>query len=143
VKIWRVKSATEVFPLVPVTATAHSGCRPANFAAIFAKAARGLSTSISATPWGTRTPLFLPTMTATAPRSIASGTKLAPSTFVPGRPAKIAPGPTAALAAVMPETVIASAPGGGAISAGSTSLSRIIPRLVVPQLHRANARPET
>jgi hypothetical protein len=29
-KIFRVKSATDVFPLVPVTATAQRGCAPAN-----------------------------------------------------------------------------------------------------------------
>ncbi len=43
-QIWRVKAATEVLPLVPVTATMVSGWRGKIFAASFASARRGSST---------------------------------------------------------------------------------------------------
>jgi hypothetical protein len=45
-QIWRTKAATEVFPLVPVTATVRSGCLPKNRAAMRAKSWRGFVVSI-------------------------------------------------------------------------------------------------
>ena len=47
-QIWRVKLATEVLPLVPVTATTVSGCAPNHSAQAWAKAALGSSTTTSA-----------------------------------------------------------------------------------------------
>ena len=43
VQIWRVKAATDVLPLVPVTAAMVCGWRAKNFAAISASARRALS----------------------------------------------------------------------------------------------------
>jgi len=43
-QIWRVKAATEVFPLVPVTAAITAGWRGENFAAASASARRALGT---------------------------------------------------------------------------------------------------
>ena len=41
-QIWRVKAATEVLPLVPVTAAIVAGCCGKNLAAASASARRGL-----------------------------------------------------------------------------------------------------
>ncbi len=46
---WRVKAATEVLPLVPVTAAMVAGWRGKNFAAASASARRTLATSTKAT----------------------------------------------------------------------------------------------
>jgi hypothetical protein len=46
-QICRTNAATEVFPLVPVTATVRSGCLPKNRAAIRAKSWRGFDVSIT------------------------------------------------------------------------------------------------
>ena len=51
-KIWRVKSATEVLPLVPVTATIVSGCAAKKRAAIRASARRGSADARTGTPLG-------------------------------------------------------------------------------------------
>ncbi len=51
-QIWRVKAATDVLPLVPVTAAIISGWRGKNFAAASASARRALPTLMKATPSG-------------------------------------------------------------------------------------------
>src|SRR4030088_3365714 len=51
-QIWRVKSATDVLPLVPVMATITFGWRGKNFAAASASARRASATLMKATPSG-------------------------------------------------------------------------------------------
>src|SRR5262249_5041857 len=52
VQIWRVNAATDVLPLVPVTAAIICGWREKNFAAVSAKARRASATLMNATPSG-------------------------------------------------------------------------------------------
>ena len=52
-QIWRVNAATEVLPLVPVTAAITAGCRGNIRAAANASARRALTTRTTATPAGT------------------------------------------------------------------------------------------
>src|SRR3569623_3762343 len=80
--IWRVKAATEVFPLVPVTAAVVAGWRGKNAAAASASARRTCGTTIIATPGGTSAARSA--MTAAAPFASACGTKASPSALVPG-----------------------------------------------------------
>ena len=72
-QIWRVKAATEVLPLVPVTATIVSGCSGKKRAAASANASRGSST----TRTGTGDPerfAFRPATTATAEATLSAST---------------------------------------------------------------------
>ena len=108
-QICRVKVATEVFPLVPVTATITSGCAPNHKAAAQARAARESSTTTSATSVSARasTASFAPAVsvsTAAAPCSSAAPMKVAPCTDVPGKAANSMPARTARLSAVSPDS---------------------------------------
>jgi hypothetical protein len=70
-QICRVKEATEVLPLVPVTATIVRGCTPKKRAAESASASLGSSTAMTGTGrFPTRA--SRPATTATAPRRTAS-----------------------------------------------------------------------
>ena len=66
-QIWRVKAATEVLPLVPVTAAIVAGWRGKNRAAASASARRALPTWTKATPSGSGVGGARSAMTATAP----------------------------------------------------------------------------
>ena len=118
-KIWRVNSATDVLPAVPVTATMVSGCRPASAAAISARRRRG---SASCTTTGASMATPVSHRIAAAPFASASGTKAAPSKLVPLSAANIMPGRTARLSAVMP-VISTSAPCAGS---ATSSPSRTI-----------------
>jgi hypothetical protein len=86
VQIWRTKEATDVLPLVPVTATAVLGWRPKKRAATKARSRRGsLFSMIGAEAVG-RPPLSGARI-ATAPRCKASEMKRVPSVFTPGNAA--------------------------------------------------------
>src|SRR3954449_6820209 len=81
-QIWRVKAATDVLPLVPVTAAMVLGWRGKKAAAASASARRAVATSTAATLAGTSA---LPSaMTAAAPAASACGTNDKPSLLVPG-----------------------------------------------------------
>ena len=67
-QIWRVKAATDVLPLVPVTAAITSGWRGKNFAAASASARRASPTLTKATPSGSGSGGTRSAMTAAAPR---------------------------------------------------------------------------
>ena len=70
---WRVKAATEVLPLVPVTAAMVAGWRGKNFAAASASARRTLGTSTKATPSGSGPGGARSAITAAAPAASAWG----------------------------------------------------------------------
>ena len=71
-QIWRVNAATEVLPLVPVTAAMVSGWCLKKRAAASASARRALPTRTKATPSGSGTGGTFSAMIATAPASIAA-----------------------------------------------------------------------
>ena len=81
-QIWRVKAATEVLPLVPVTAAMVPGWRGKNFAAASASARRAFVTGTKATlagkPCG-----GCSAATAAAPAAAAARAKCAPSALAP------------------------------------------------------------
>src|SRR4029077_14206258 len=89
-QIWRVNSAVEVLPLVPVTAATMRGWRAKKRAALKAKRRRGVSSATSAMPGGSWVPAGA--STATAPLAAASAMKPRPSALLPGRAAKRKPG---------------------------------------------------
>ena len=109
VQISRTKLATDVLPLVPVTATIRSGWRPKKRAAALAKARRGLAAAMRTAP-STATPSL--TSIALAPAAIACGMNFAPSTDEPGNAANRKPGFTARLSDVRPAMRISPAPSG-------------------------------
>jgi hypothetical protein len=113
-QICRVKLATLVLPLVPVTATTVSGPGPNQSAAAWASVARASSATMRATfePDSASAAISAPSRSvriATAPSSIAPATKRAPWTCVPGSAAKSVPGRTLRLSMARPVTE-ASAP---------------------------------
>jgi hypothetical protein len=85
-QICLTKDATEVLPLVPVTATTISGWAPAKRAAISAKSLRGLTVRMKAVLPGSRA--CSPAMIATAPAATAWGMNRVPSALIPGSAAK-------------------------------------------------------
>ena len=129
VQIWRVNEATEVFPLVPVTATTVAGCRTNNFAAPRASMARASATRTKGMLAGRslgRSPS--PTI-ATAPRFAASAAKRDPSARLPATATKRSPALTSRLSAVRPETAIPA----GAWASGPRRLRSSI---LVPGIRR-------
>ncbi len=103
-QIWRVKAATEVLPLVPVTATICSGWRGKNLAAASASARRASPTLTKATLVGSGVAGTRSAMTATAPPAIAGATKCIPSSLLPAMATNRSPGLTVRLSAVIPST---------------------------------------
>ena len=104
-QIWRVKAATEVLPLVPVTAAIVSGWRGKNFAAASASARRASATFTKATPAGNGVGGTRSAMTAAAPRrDRRRPTKRSPSSLLPAIATNTSPGLTVRLSAVMPVT---------------------------------------
>ena len=103
-QIWRVKAATEVLPLVPVTAAIVSGWRGKNLAAACANARRASPTLTKATPAGSGVAGTRSAMMATAPPATASATKRSPSSFAPATATNRSPGLTVRLSAVIPPT---------------------------------------
>src|SRR5262249_10322050 len=82
-QISRVNAATDVLPLVPVTAAITCGWREKNFAAVSAKARRASSTLMNATPSGSGVAGGRSAITAAAPDATACETKLSPSSCAP------------------------------------------------------------
>src|SRR5215831_12127978 len=78
-QIWRVNAATDVLPLVPVTAAITCGWREKNFAAVSAKARRASSTLMKATPAGSGVAGGRSAMMAAAPDASACETRLSPA----------------------------------------------------------------
>src|SRR6266446_781640 len=119
-QIWRVKAATEVLPLVPVTAAIVAGCRGKNRAAASANARRGFGVTTKGTrasPCGAWSPAI-----ATAPAAIAASIKREPSVLLPASAKNRSPGLTARLSTARPFTSTASAC--GPIAASSLKRSR-------------------
>src|SRR5215472_14443951 len=83
VQIWRVNAATDVLPLVPVTAAITSGWREKNFAAVSASARRASATLMKATASGSGVAGGRSAMTAAAPDASACETNLSPSSLLP------------------------------------------------------------
>ena len=87
-----VKPATEVLPLVPVTAAMQRGCAPKKRAAISARRRRGSGSRTSGTRQRRRGAAPGRPSTAAAPRAIASAMKRRPSARLPGSAANSQPG---------------------------------------------------
>src|SRR5262245_27608187 len=102
VQIWRVNAATDVLPLVPVTAAITRGWREKNFAAVSAKARRASSTLMKATPSGRGVTGGRSAMIAAAPDATACETKLSPSSLLPATATNRSPGLMARLSALTP-----------------------------------------
>ena len=101
-QIWRVNAATDVLPLVPVTAAITCGWREKNFAAVSAKARRASSTLMNATPSGSGVAGGRSAITAAAPDATACETKLSPSSFAPATATNRSPRLMARLSALTP-----------------------------------------
>src|SRR5262249_26492198 len=101
-QIWPVNAATDVLPLVPVTAAITCGWREKNFAAVSAKARRASSTLMNATPSGSGVAGGRSAMMAAAPDASACETKLSPSSFAPATATNRSPGLMARLSALTP-----------------------------------------
>ena len=80
-QIWRVKAATEVFPLVPVTAAMIWGWSEKNLAAASASERRASWTFTKATPVGSGVCGTRSAMMAAAPAASASATNRRPSSL--------------------------------------------------------------
>src|SRR5262249_26155903 len=102
-QISRVNAATDVLPLVPVTAAITCGWREKNFAAVRAKARRASSTLMNATPSGSGVAGGRSAITAAAPDATACETKLSPSSFAPATATNRSPRLMARLPALTPE----------------------------------------
>ena len=82
-QICRVKAATEVLPLVPVTAAMVAGWRGKNFAAASASARRALLTAHEGDCRRQIVDAGARATTATAPAATACAAKCAPSALAP------------------------------------------------------------
>src|ERR1700746_1137486 len=102
VQIWRVNAATDVLPLVPVTAAITSGWREKNFAAVSASARRASATLTNATASGSGVAGGRSAMMAAAPDASACETKLSPSSLLPATATNRSPGFTVRLSALTP-----------------------------------------
>ncbi len=102
VQIWRVNAATDVLPLVPVTAAITSGWREKNFAAASASARRASATLTKATASGSGVAGGRSAMMAAAPDASACETKLSPSSLLPATATNRSPGFTVRLSALTP-----------------------------------------
>ena len=100
-QIWRVKAATDVLPLVPVTAAMVPGWRGKNAAAASASARRAFFTVTKATVSG-RPSRRCSAATATAPAATACLAKWAPSALAPAMATNRSPGLTLRLSEAMP-----------------------------------------
>ena len=133
-QIWRVKTVTEVLPLVPVTATmrlrlrrveARRHAREAAARVGVGDDARRAASARQARPGSS-------VSTATAPRATASSMKPRPSTRLPGSAANRKPGLTSRESAVRPRmSRIAAAESGvrGPCAPSMSSVSRNFPTL--------------
>src|SRR5712671_5175125 len=101
-QIWRVKAATEVLPLVPVTAAITCGWRGKNFAAASAKARRASPTRMKATPSGSGTGGTRSAIMAAAPAASAGPTNRNPSSLEPAKATNRSPRLTVRLSALTP-----------------------------------------
>src|SRR6516162_3418949 len=104
VQIWRVYAATDVLPLVPVTAAITSGWHEKNFAAVSASARRASATLTNATASGSGVAGGRSAMMAAAPDASACETKLSPSSLLPATATNRPPGFTVRLSALTPVT---------------------------------------
>src|SRR5215813_7532625 len=102
VQIWRVNAATDVLPLLPVTAAITSGWREKNFAAASASARRASATLMKATASGSGVAGGRSAMTATAPDASACETNLSSSLSLPATATNRSPGFTVRLSALTP-----------------------------------------
>src|SRR6266545_2902027 len=139
VQIWRVNAATEVFPLVPVTAAITRGWCEKNFAAASAKALRASSTLMNATPAGSGVGGGRCAIIAAAPAARACGMKLSPSVFAPAMATKRSPAFTARLSALTPAISSAAKRASLRASAVRSSASFMAWRIVYPRC-RASSR---
>src|SRR5499426_3067147 len=121
-QIWRVNAATDVLPLVPVTAAMAAGCRGCSRAAASASARRAFLTCAKATASGSASGRCS-AMTAVAPAAIAAPAYFRPSAFVAAMATNRSPGRTLRLSAVTPPTGRAAKRGSYAASAGRRSAS--------------------
>ena len=119
---WRVKSATDVLPLVPVIATTLRGCSGCRRAAICANAKRGSVAVRMGVAAGATTPTPGLVRMATAPLARASAINRLPSVLLPAKAAKIMPGRTWRLSAVTPAMRAFGSPDARAMSALIKSL---------------------
>ena len=93
VQIWRSRSATEVLPLVPVTAAMVAGMGAYHRAAISAKRWRGFAATMCTARAVSTFASGRATM-ATAPAAMASSMKSSPLKRTPGKAPKMVPGVT-------------------------------------------------
>src|SRR5271166_2409146 len=121
-QICRTKAATEVLPLVPVTAAIVSGWRGKSRAAAWASAARASATLTKGAPASGGS---ASATTAAAPRASASPIYLTPSSFTPGKAKKTSPGCTLRLSKATPATSAALSPSSASLRS-TISPSRII-----------------
>ena len=135
-QIWRVKAATEVFPLVPVIAAIVCGWRAKNFAAASARARRTLPTWTKATPSGSAVGSARSAMTAAAPAASAGATKRKPSSFAPAIATNRSPGLMVRLSALMPVTSSAARRASMTASGEIGKLHGSRDRLLLLQCHR-------
>ena len=129
VQIWRVNAATDVLPLVPVTAAITSGWREKNFAAVSASARRASATLTNATASGNGAAGGRSAMMATAPDASACETKLSPSSLLPATATNRSPGFTVRLSALTPVTSSAAKRASATVSALRRSASFMATRL--------------
>src|SRR5215831_19116646 len=104
VQIWRVNAATEVFPLVPVTAAITCGWRGKRVAAARANVRRASSTLMNGTLAGSAIGGGRSAMTAAAPAASACGKNSSPSAFAPATATNRSPGLMLRLSALTPAT---------------------------------------
>ena len=136
-QIWRTKAATDVLPLVPVTATTRSGWRAGEARRHARRAPARIGSAIVTGPRRRHRSTSRPASTATAPAATACGMKRAPSTLVPGkrREQKARPAP-ARLSAVRPVMALAASSGGSgddhrrSVWPASRSCGAVSPRLL-------------
>src|ERR1700757_4800792 len=102
VQIWRVNAATEVLPLVPVTAAITCGWREKTSPAVSASARRASATLPNATASGSGVAGGRSAMMAAAPDASACETKLNPSSLLPATATNRSPGFTVRLSALTP-----------------------------------------
>src|SRR5215831_15300999 len=130
VQIWRVNAATEVFPLVPVTAAITCGWRGKRVAAARANVRRASSTLMNGTLAGSAIGGGRSAMTAAAPAASACGKNSSPSAFAPATATNRSPGLMLRLSALTPATSSAARRASLTASAGRRSASFMVRRIV-------------
>src|SRR5262249_1619218 len=126
IQISRVNAATDVFPLVPVTAAITCGWRGNNAAAANAKDLRVSWTLTKAMSDGSGADGRRSAMTAAAPAASACGTKSSPSALPPLTATNRSPGRTVRLSALTPVTSSAAKRASLTASAVRRSASLIV-----------------